>query len=246
MAITSPAAKVTTAIMKPNKPPTTFLSLPRELRQKILLESYKNDDKSPWKVAPENQQWSASLNSIHPALAIDVDYVQGKSVENMMVIAGQHWCARQPSGKLTMKNEDRALVWTAYWGDAAPWYRVGRTLYLKTHKWWFQGGGFEYWHGALPSPLATVADRQVADEQIFPPWDLQGRARDMHQNSWHETVADWSGGASGVEWDKTGCRHHPSSWDEVRDVTGSPISLQQAADQDIAWLQGQPWNIDPN
>ncbi|TID23990.1 hypothetical protein E6O75_ATG02355 [Venturia nashicola] len=124
MASPSPATKKITAITKPTKPPTTFLSLARELRQRILSETYQDDDEAPWRVALSNQQWSATLNAIHPALFSDVDYVNSKWVEDMIALAEDKWSAKHPSGLTTMRDEDRAAVWTAYWGDTAPWSRA--------------------------------------------------------------------------------------------------------------------------
>ncbi|TLD36515.1 putative glutaminase [Venturia nashicola] len=243
MASPSPATKKITAITKPTKPPTTFLSLARELRQRILSETYQDDDEAPWRVALGNQQWSATLNAIHPALFSDVDYVNSKWVEDMIALAEDKWSAKHPSGLTTMRDEDRAAVWTAYWGDTAPWSRVGRTLFLKNHKWWYAGGGCGDWHEAMRQFDRDPRDREVlgriADIESFSLWDHHGRIRDIHRHMYHQPVPHWPGGASGVEWDKTGCHHPPSSWDGARDVNGSPISLQDAAAQDIAWLHRQ-------
>lgn len=243
MATTTPATKETTAIMKPNKPPATFLSLPCELRQKILLESYQHDEIAPWRVALDNEQWSATLHAIHPTLILDVDYVNTKWVEGVMVVAEQQWSTREPSGKPTMSEEDRALVWTAYWGGTAPWTRVGRVLYLKNHKWWYAGEGSADWHEAMRQFVGDPRPREVlgriADLESCSSWDENGRIRDIRQYMHHQPAPHWVGGASGVEWDKTGCHHRPSSWDEVRDGSGSFLSLQEVADQDIAWLQQQ-------
>lgn len=242
--------------MATKKPPVSFLSLARELRQKILIESYQYDETTPWTAALHNQQWTATLiatlTAIHPNLTSDVQYADTKAVEAMVTAAEQHWSRIHPwgipstqfRGTPIMTEANREMVWNVSRGGLAPWTKMCRKLYLKNQKWWYEGGGEAGFHAVMkelsPDSFRNARAERDADLQFFPSWDRHCRNRDIHRRvEYDEAVADWPGGASGVAWDKTGLHHPPSTWDKVGDVSGSVMSLKEAADVDIAWLQAQ-------
>lgn len=103
MIITTPtSAQHTTVPSVPpekNAPPTTFLTLPHELRQKILIETFKYPACCTTKDAtasPTNSHcitqthlsivaWTHALEEIHPSLLADVAYAQKFMIKRLFV-----------------------------------------------------------------------------------------------------------------------------------------------------------------
>ena len=244
----------------------TFLSVARELRQNILIQSYQcdtwstvldftehKDDIKRWAATPESAVAVAAISSKeniesvrsqrHIEIVADKLYAKSKSLEVLK--------KQQEIFLWSMSDKEaRATIWKTTRGESEPRGRVHRKLYLMKQKWWHDMGGRKAWTLKEQRIFASKncsmneagrkdedASHLVADTRVYVPWDKKARRRDVE--GYREYIAHWQEGPSGLAWDRTGSDHSLSTWDRASRGSGRFLSLNEAADQDIAWIEEQ-------
>ncbi|QDS74082.1 hypothetical protein FKW77_009541 [Venturia effusa] len=263
--------------MAQERVPANFLSLARELRQEILVESYAYESlegeavigrtiaqrsilndilEGSWtftKHMTDIEEWVTALKrsvQYDSNVSGDVDYAKSKWFKDLQTerswreqCAEKFWPAlHDPQPSHTSMKE---LFWKITREGRAPWARVHCKLYLLNRKWWHETQARNDWTAKCAEvsrssgcPRKEDGSKDVealwlmTDNYISAPWDAGARRR---HNSCSSSGEEWVG-PSGVSWDKSGEHHPPSTWNNAGP---EHISIVEAADRDVAWLQQQ-------
>lgn len=131
--------------LKPQvKPPTTFLTLPRELRHRILLQTYDLPFGYDYKQRMDSIAWASTFEIVHPALVADAVYVAKQWSER--TVTAKKRCADGPPGlvfklRLRMGGESRLPIRTR----GGVWVRVGEIGADGTHAQLVRTGEGQKW-----------------------------------------------------------------------------------------------------
>lgn len=176
--------------MAKERPPATFLSLARELRQSILTHSYPYENyTSSWTFAGEkakvDELVAALRTAIRPtcsAILLDIQYAETKwraklqEIQRAVKVAGAAHCN---------DLEDQEALWTIICEGQAPWIRIHRKLYLMNRKWWYETAAGNEWVQKKEEMEKTNGKRDneafgsLVDKHVHPPWDNQARCRNV-------------------------------------------------------------------
>lgn len=215
--------------MAPKTLPTSFLTLPHELRQDILIRTYHatsilaiqrwNDPVESgivWLVnfhKTKIDEWDNTLQSIDEDIIDDVAFVKKewlREVDNLPPCL--------PNGSLKwldiIENEPQA-IWTFTQDGEEPWKRIYRKLYIFNRNW--------------KHPKVHKDPDAYLSRSRTPPWDKQGGqfasdGRPASDKRGREIEKRWNQGPSRIVWVETSSGNHPSTWKR----------LQAAVDGDIA------------
>lgn len=224
----------------------TFLQLARELRQNILIRSYTfENDISSWTFTEEKAKVDklvAALEaSVGPTLGqilLDIDYAKTqwfaelRETREAVEAAGAPHC--------TNLKDEEALRKVTREGQA-PWVRILHKLYLMNRKWWWETSAETTWNDKKEEIRKSHGNYDyegfgcIIDVHVHPPWDNHGRCRNVLFATF-PLVDAWVG-PSGVEWcgpSYGSSGHPPSTWESA-----GQVSLSEAAERDLAWLQRQ-------
>lgn len=211
--------------------PTSFLTLPSELRQDILIRTYRVerfeafqfwnhplDNSREWLVDFHNtnvKEWTNKLQSIDEDIIEDVEYVTNKWLEEVETLPPSFLPSRILLTWADLFEGDRKAVWKhTQNGGEEPWNRIHRKPYILNRQWYHNDSGKER--------FAYVREWDAAD---YPPWDKQGGApQENTYDAWK--TKRWNQGPSKTAWMESSRDHHPSTWKKLLD----------AVDGDIAWI----------
>ncbi|KAE9984879.1 hypothetical protein BLS_000962 [Venturia inaequalis] len=213
---------------KAPKLPTTFLSLPSELRQDILIRSYhltSNEAIQCWNHPIDNGRewlqdfhrtqinaWANTLLLLDEKIIDDVEYVRNQWLEGIETLPPSFLPCCYLLGWQDLTEDERKVIWTSTQTGEEPWKRIHRKLYVLNRQWYY----------AKASPRSVVRGYNAA---AHPPWDKQGGTPRKDENGQNEAKR-WKQGPSRIMWEAFSSSHHPSTWKR----------LQDAVDVDIAWI----------
>lgn len=210
--------------MTPKTLPTSFLTLPDELRQDILIRTYHAtsilaiqrwnhpvDNGRVWLVdfhKTKIEEWANTLQLIDEDIIDDVGFVKEwlKEVDNLP--------PSLPNGTLQWLDiieDDRKAIWTFTQDGEERWKRIHRKLNILNRNW-------------KHSKVNKDSDAYSSNSSN-PPWDKQGAQPATDKNGF-EIEKRWKQGPSKILWKDNSSGHHPSTWKR----------LQAAVDGDIAWI----------
>ncbi|QDS74080.1 hypothetical protein FKW77_009522 [Venturia effusa] len=214
--------------MAPNKPPASFSTLARELRQKILSQTY-DFTKGHWTYRNHKSNIEDWTRKLHRAVDVaeikeDIDDVKGSWMSELEGRRREHeevfesvWARKSPVGRIGSWKMTR-------YGEA-PWVRVHYQLDEVDKIWFEKRGGREAWFGRHAGQIWKSDSVKGRAEIGRPPWQGDRQVSPL-ANTFE---GPWTQGPSGVDWWMNGCPHVPSGWTE----------LEAAADRDIEWLRAE-------
>ncbi|QDS74083.1 hypothetical protein FKW77_009544 [Venturia effusa] len=213
--------------------PASFLSLSRELRQPILIQSYTFEEShdSPWTFAKHKADIAKWKSTLHSAFQVsdldmhdDIEYANEKWMKAMELEAGKQWTEKNCT------SEQRKAIWTTTRGGTAPWAVIKRKLYIKNRQWWYEGACTEYYS------RRRLDKNCNPDVDLYPPWDPHARSRSVDPRQPITPIPGWIG-PSGVTWDSHGEEHGPETWDQAGE--DGTLTLMECGKLDAEWLARQ-------
>ncbi|QDS74084.1 hypothetical protein FKW77_009552 [Venturia effusa] len=211
----------------PQPLPGKFTSLASEHQQQILMESYDPTadcpSGEPWEYTTHFnaiEKWFTILNNTCLKIRPNLAYVKTQWTAQLnakrLEIASSTWP--------TLTTAQREAVWVQTRGPrSSPWRRISRKLYILNRDWRFKTSK-KYEH-----LYHEVGSYEAADQQIPCPWDVQARRRGLFGHLVDSGVQadNWVQGPSGMEWEASGARHMPHTWEALAGV----------ADGDVAYIE---------
>ncbi|QDS74081.1 hypothetical protein FKW77_009530 [Venturia effusa] len=209
----------------PKTSPGSFLKLPPELRQDILIRTYhatsisaferwndRLDNGRSWLIAfhkAKINDWANTLQSIDKDIAGDVEYVKAMWLKEVNSLPP---C--DPNGTVTwwdLSEPDRHLIWSfTQNGSEQPWKRIHRRLYILNRNWYHDQVGQD-----------KFALLQGWKWSAYPKWDKQGGAPNK---SGDYNAKRWNQGSSKIVWKDTSKDHHPSTWKQLQDAVNGDLA----------------------
>ncbi|KAE9984878.1 hypothetical protein BLS_000961 [Venturia inaequalis] len=217
-------------VTAPNNRPTSFLTLARELRQAILLQTYdltkRPVTKGQWVCYNHKSDIEDWIRKLHIAVQVaeikeDIDYVKAKWLFQLDERKRRHeecfesvWTSKSPMARISN--------WKITRYDDAPWLRVHIHLDEMDRLWFENHGGAQAWFGPKSHHgwMSLGIGRRIV--AVRPPWQEDRRVSTLA----NEYEGPWKQGPSGVEWSLGAHTHPPSTWN----------ALEIAAAKDIKWL----------
>lgn len=209
------------------KSQTSFLTLPSELRQDILIRTYHiqsteaiqrwNDPTDTGRTWLQTRHktnintWVKTLHSVNDNIIDDVDYIKTKWLQEVERLPPTYLPHPQPQKWSSLSETDRKAIWTLTQTSEEPWRRIHRKLYLYNRNWY---------HSKISKDSSFIRGTEYA---AHPPWDKQGGPPRTYVEY---VVKWWRQGPSRIVWKENSRSHHPSTWERLLD----------AVDGDIAWI----------
>lgn len=218
------------------KEPASFLTLARELRQKILAETYDpEEDMSEyheyWSVSAAKEEIETRVNALRKvdgniSYREDIDFVKAKWLEELEKFrqireqrAEKYW--------RRMSDEDREEAWGATRDGWPPWKTIHFCLSGLGQAWWDEMEGYVTRFGkgvpedqySVSLQQALIEDPELLKRGDYPPWHkATNEILSFGRNDdYVSIIGRWTSGGSGLTWDVDGRGHYLSTWNKMEE-----------------------------